>query len=67
MSIADEKHCPACGGGNDCALANGKSASACWCVGEPAHLPVPETGTTCYCAHCLRELIRCEESADAPR
>jgi len=59
-----EQLCPACGQRNDCALANGKSASACWCMGTPAKLPVPESGTACYCPRCLRELTS-QESADA--
>lgn len=51
--------CPSCGKGTYCAMLDGKSGSACWCMGESASgavflpVPLPEENTECLCKECL--------------
>lgn len=48
--------CPGCGAANGCALAAGKPAAACWCLGAPPRLPLPAGAGACYCDDCLQGL-----------
>ena len=58
ISMTEESKCPLCGVENDCAVAAGRSVSACWCSGEriPADLVErisPERrGEACICSTC---------------
>lgn len=51
--------CPECNKGTYCAMLDGKSGSACWCMGEvtsnATFLPLPEPveDSTCLCRNCL--------------
>ena len=51
--------CPSCNKGTYCAMLDGKSGSACWCMGEvtsnATFLPLPEPveDSTCLCKNCL--------------
>lgn len=51
--------CPSCGKGTYCAMLDGKSGSACWCMGEAASeavflpVPDPEENAECLCKECL--------------
>lgn len=45
--------CPTCGKWNKCAMEEGKSVSACWCMNEPPKdLP---TYQSCLCRTCYHE------------
>ncbi|MEZ0336052.1 MAG: cysteine-rich CWC family protein [Gemmatimonadales bacterium] len=53
-----QQRCPRCGEANECAVAAGKSVSACWCFGARiprellADLPEGTRGETCICSRC---------------
>ncbi|WP_434610074.1 cysteine-rich CWC family protein [Pseudomonas sp. D2-30] len=54
-------HCPACGGANDCTLADPRTADrACWCYGvsiDPAvllALPADLRNRSCLCPRCAQ-------------
>ena len=50
--------CPLCGDWNSCAMAAGKSVSACWCYGPRVppevleQVPAPSRGVVCVCPRC---------------
>ena len=46
--------CLECGKWNNCAMEEGKSASTCWCMKEPAKM-ISENYSSCLCRSCLRE------------
>ena len=46
--------CPECGKWNKCAMEEGKSASTCWCMNEPAKM-VSSEYSSCLCRSCYRE------------
>lgn len=37
----------------------------CWCMDEPAKLPLPTTGSDCLCRDCLREAAAAHARATA--
>jgi len=53
-----QRRCPRCGEANECAVAAGKSVSACWCFGTAiprerlAELPEASRGEVCICRRC---------------
>jgi hypothetical protein len=52
--------CPVCGADNQCAMADDKQASQCWCMGVTiaeealAQIPAKARDTQCLCAACAR-------------
>ena len=61
MSVVNEsaRHCPLCGGENQCQLAtHGTYKGLCWCMssGQPqgVELPVEWRGRPCLCERCFR-------------
>lgn len=44
--------CPKCQGAAYCAMEDGKSASACWCMAIPV-IEQAETLSSCLCKTCL--------------
>jgi hypothetical protein len=56
MTNTWEQMCTGCGRPNGCAVAAGRSATACWCMGSTTRLPVPEEEIACYCETCLRAI-----------
>jgi hypothetical protein len=46
--------CPDCGVDNKCAMENGKSYSACWCMNEPVK-DFNREGKVCYCRSCYNK------------
>jgi hypothetical protein len=65
MNPLSDQICPGCGQGNACAIAAGRSATACWCMESPAGLPVPTDDSACYCATCLRALAEKTHDGEA--
>lgn len=57
-SMIDEMRCPLCGAENGCAVAAGRSVSACWCNGAKAPrdildgIPPESRGKACLCSRC---------------
>ena len=56
-SAPDPDRCPICGDGNSCAMAAGRSVSACWCYGARVpraleQVPAPSRGVVCVCPRC---------------
>lgn len=45
--------CPKCGAPNKCAMEEGKSIHACWCIGTATKKEV--SGDRCLCRKCLTE------------
>lgn len=52
---ASTHKCPGCGQYTYCAMEDGKSSSACWCMSVPKATKedVAEFGDSCYCRKCL--------------
>lgn len=50
--------CPRCGADPRCAIEDGKSISACWCLTYklPEKL-LDNDDDGCYCRNCIRELL----------
>jgi hypothetical protein len=54
----DTRMCPLCGKPNDCAVAAGQDAEACWCMTATmsssalASIPPEAQGKICICAQC---------------
>jgi len=46
--------CPKCGGGAYCAIEDGKSASACWCMGYLV-LEQEQQYASCLCEKCFKD------------
>jgi len=55
MSLPRRAYCPRCGAPNKCAMEEGKSISACWCVSEK-RFDVHVDYDGCLCKGCLNEL-----------
>lgn len=64
MNNRSDQTCPGCGQGNECAVAAGRSAAACWCMGSTTRLPVPEDDSACYCSTCLHAIAEQALSKD---
>ena len=62
--------CPLCGGDNQCAMAEGKPASDCWCqsvtIASEVLTRIPESqyGQTCICAGCNSRLGQAKSGDD---
>lgn len=54
--------CPGCGAPNNCAIESGKSASACWCMGEKRVFSVEDEEESCYCSLCLKSKIKAKDN-----
>ena len=52
--------CSACGTEFGCDLSGN-----CWCMDEPAKLPMPTTGGDCLCRDCLRAAAEAHARATA--
>ncbi|WP_313740290.1 cysteine-rich CWC family protein [Pseudomonas sp.] len=68
--MTDALHCPACGGRNDCALADPRSADQpCWCYGvsiDPAvllALPIEQRNSRCLCPRCAGVLAQLQAAS----
>ena len=50
--------CPLCAGPNDCAMANHRAVTECWCVRTPilpavlARIPAAKVNSACVCKQC---------------
>jgi hypothetical protein len=50
--------CPLCARPNDCAMANSRAATTCWCIHTPippsvlARVPATKINSTCVCRGC---------------
>jgi len=54
-ALPKRSNCPRCGKPNKCAMEEGKSIYACWCLSEnKVELDVDYDG--CLCKNCLHEL-----------
>src|SRR6202035_2572451 len=60
--MSDKQKCPLCGQPNRCAMAEGHSVGACWCVSIRLTadmleaVPTEDRGVRCICATCARAL-----------
>ena len=71
--MTDPQRCPACGGRNDCTLADPRRATeACWCYGvtiDPAvlaALPAEQRNSRCLCPRCAQVLAQLDAAPPAP-
>lgn len=61
-TITGDRTCPLCGRPNECAMAQGRSVSVCWCTAVRVHReqldPIPEEhrGVRCLCPAWLQAL-----------
>jgi hypothetical protein len=61
LPAIDTTHCPLCGQANQCAVAAGQPAQACWCMHTPvsrealARIAPAQRGRSCICPLCARE------------
>lgn len=47
--------CPSCGKWNKCAIEEGKSANACWCMEEPVKKIKEDNIDSCLCRTCYQQ------------
>lgn len=54
--------CLRCAAPFNCAMMS-EMDGPCWCTDMPRFLPVPGTGASCYCPHCLKLEIEAQKAA----
>ncbi|MDZ5601203.1 cysteine-rich CWC family protein [Pseudomonas sp. RP23018S] len=71
--MIDARYCPACGGRNDCSLADPQRATqACWCYSvsiDPAvlaALPPEQRNNRCLCPRCAQVLAQLDAAPPPP-
>lgn len=56
-SVPNKSKCPRCGTANKCAIEEGKSYSACWCMSLPKIESEANHMNSCLCKSCLSKVI----------